>query len=126
MRFSSYCVEHAMSEQLVLASAIGDGRSTCADHARSANLQRVPTAAGRRINRCKRCLRVPHLAYFIVDQLPLCIRHAPDTVSPEDDMGAHHMARAAHLRLQGERVRGAYRRCPAVQPGRARWPQKDP
>lgn len=108
MRSSFYCVEHAMSEQLVLASSICDGRSACPDHARSANLQRVPTASGRRVNQCKQCLRVPHLAYFIVDQLPLCIRHAADAVFPEDDMGAHHMAHAAYLRLQVDGVRGTY------------------
>ncbi len=45
---------------------------------------------------------------FIVDQVPLCIRHAADAVFPEDDMGAHHMAHAAYLRLQVDGVRGAY------------------
>ncbi len=63
---------------------------------------------GRRVNQCKQCLRVPHLAYFIVNQLPLCIRHAADAVLPEDDMGAHHMAHAAYLRLQVDGVRGTY------------------
>ena len=103
-----YCLEHAMSDQLVLASSVCEGQTSCANHARSENLQQVPSASGRRANQCKECLRVPHRAYFIVDEMPLCIRHAADAAFPEDDMGAHSMAHAAYLRLQADGVRGAY------------------
>ncbi|MET3806049.1 hypothetical protein ABIB25_003058 [Nakamurella sp. UYEF19] len=108
MRPSFYCVEHAMSESLVLATSVCNGLTACADHIRTANSQQVPTAPGRRANQCRHCLQVPHRAHFIVDQLPLCIRHAADAVFPQDDMGAHYMAHAAYLRLQIDGVRGAY------------------
>ena len=108
MRASLYRVEHATNEQLVVASSVSDGRTACADHAKSVNLQLVPTASGRRVNMCKWCLRVPHRANCIVDQLPLCIRHAADALFPEDDMGAHDMTHAAYLRLQVDGVSDAY------------------
>lgn len=107
MRATFYCVDHAMDRQLAVASSVCDGRTVCADHASSV-IERVPTAPGRRVNQCRRCRAVPHPAYFIVDQLPLCIRHAADAVFAEDDMGAHHMAHAAYLRLHHDGVRRAY------------------
>ncbi|WP_186526151.1 hypothetical protein [Leekyejoonella antrihumi] len=51
---------------------------------------------------------MPHRAYFVVDQQPLCIRHAADAVFPADDTRAHDMVHAAYLRLQGDGVSDAY------------------
>lgn len=61
-----------------------------------------------RVPDCRWCDRWPHRAYFIVDQLPLCIRHAADAMFPDDDMEAHAMAHAAYLALGAAGVRGAY------------------
>ena len=108
MRSRLYCVEHAMLEQLVVATSICDGRTACADHTRSVNSHLIPTAPDGNDIRCAWCRRAPHRAYFIVDRQPLCIRHAADAVFPEDDMGAHDMAHAAYLRLQGDGVGDAY------------------
>ena len=57
---------------------------------------------------CKQCVQVPHRAYFIVDHLPLCIRHSADAVFPDDDMGGHDMAHAAYLGLQRDGVHDTY------------------
>ena len=104
-----FCADHAARHnQLVGAAALSDGRSVCAQHAHSPHTDLAPLRPKARIPDCRWCLRTPHRAYFIVDQLPLCIRHAADAMFPDDDMGAHDMAHAAYLALGAAGVPDAY------------------
>ncbi len=98
-----------MNELLVVASSVVGGRTACADHARgSAHLPSSPTASARISHQCAQCIHAPHRAFFVVDELPLCIRHSAEAAFPDDDMGAHNMAHALYLRLHRDGVRGAY------------------
>lgn len=97
MRPSLYSVAHAMSEQVVVASSVFDGRSACADHTGSVPVQRDGAALEAAELDCRWCRQAPHRAYFVVGRHALCIRHAADAVFPNDDMRAHDMAHAAYV-----------------------------
>lgn len=97
-----------MGEQLVLASSIRDGQTVCAHHVGSLSPRMSLGTPDWDASQCRWCRRVPHRAYFIVNQEPLCIRHAADAVFADDDMGAHDMAHAAYLHLNADGVDDAY------------------
>jgi hypothetical protein len=104
---SYYCADHAARQnQLVGATSVVGGRSVCTEHTRSTSAPPVPLKA--HVPDCAWCKRWTHRAYFVVDQLPLCIRHAADAMFPDDDMGAHDMAHAAYLQLGAAGVPDAY------------------
>ena len=102
-----FCVEHARHEHLVDATAVCDGRSVCPDHVEAAR-HLVPIASTEQSDQCQWCRPAHHRAYFVVDQLALCVRHTADAVFEEDDMGAHNMAHAAYLSLRAAGVTDAY------------------
>ena len=104
-----FCADHAARHnQLVGATALADGRTLCAEHARSSDTDPTPLRPKARIPDCQQCLQRTHRAYFMVDRQPLCIRHAADAMFPDDDMGAHDMQHAAYLTLGAAGVRDAY------------------
>jgi hypothetical protein len=78
------------------------GTSMCARHPRP-----TPGVAARRpggVRACDVCRRSgrEHLARFMLDAAPLCIRHAADAVHPDDDMRAHDLAHGLYLQLQAQ------------------------
>lgn len=94
-----------MAEKLVVATSVSDGRTACGHHS---SAEPTPIAQRSEVHQCDECVAAPHRAYFIVDGHSLCIRHAADAVFPFDDMGAHHMAHTAYLRLRDRGVTDAY------------------
>ena len=94
-----------MAEKLVTATSISDGRSACGHHSWA---ETTPIGQHPAVDLCAWCTTVSHQAYFVVDGRPACIRHAADVVFPLDDMGAHHMAHTAYLRLRDSGVSDAY------------------
>ncbi len=50
---------------------------------------------------CRRSGR-EHVAWFVLDAAPLCIRHAAEAVHADDDMRAHDMAHSLYLQLQAQ------------------------
>lgn len=104
-----YCVVHAENEQLVPAVGLSAGLSACGRHLNSP--KDGPSSAALQLSTapsCTDCDVTQHRAYFVVDQRPLCIRHAADAVFPEDDGRAHNMAHAAYIRLNELGVADAY------------------
>jgi hypothetical protein len=99
-----YCVKHAEREQLVAATGVDAGRSSCGVHGGSS----AATTAASLAKNCVDCRSTQHRAYFVVDQQPLCVRHAADAVFADDDMGAHDMAHAAYIQLKEIGVQDAY------------------
>jgi hypothetical protein len=49
-----------------------------------------------------------HAAWLVNAAMPLCVRHAADTVFPHDDMRAHDMAHGLYLHPHAQGVRDAY------------------
>lgn len=103
-----YCVDHARREKLVVATRVGNGQSLCADHAAAGNSQPIPASPADEVRQCARCYPTTHRAYFLIDLLALCIRHAADAVFEDDDMRAHDMAHAAYIGLRSAGVNDAY------------------
>lgn len=104
-----YCVQHAKIEELVPTPGVANGTSTCGVH-RGAGVETtiVDLGIGPEAPTCVDCGATRHRAYFVVEQEPLCIRHAADVVFPDDDMGAHDMAHAAYIKLNLMGVTDAY------------------
>lgn len=62
----------------------------------------------RRAPGCSDCAATAHQSYFVVEDRPLCNRHAADAVFHDDDMGAHDMAHAAYIEPNRIGVMDAY------------------
>jgi len=102
-----YCVPHAKVEMLVAAVGVAGGLSTCAAHADGVPVILDPRR-WQRAHGCSDCAATAHQSYFVVEDRPLCIRHAADAVFHDDDMGAHDLAHAAYIELNGIGVMDAY------------------
>lgn len=103
-----YCVAHAATEELVPAAGLLSGLTMCQAHGGYvADWSSVGDGLPREA-RCIECGDGSRSAYFVVEGKPLCIRHAADTVFPEDDMSAHDMAHAAYLALNASGDIDAY------------------
>jgi len=86
--------------RLEQAVAVQDGTSMCARHGRPGPRRGSRRRGGREL--CGLCAQSAreHVAWFVLDSTPLCIRHTAETVHPDDDMRAHAMAHGFYLQLQ--------------------------
>jgi hypothetical protein len=90
--------------QLRRAVTVHGGVSLCPRHLRRTSGEATGSnrsgrpGAGLRCGPCRQSGR-EHVARFVLDAEPLCIRHAADAVHPDDDMRAHDLAHGLYLRL---------------------------
>ena len=57
---------------------------------------------------CRVCGAGSHAAWFVIEGVPLCIRHGADAWFPDDDMGAHDLAHGLYQQLNTAGIRDAY------------------
>lgn len=90
------------------AVIVQGGTSMCARHRRPTPGEAAKRPGHRRAcDVCRRSGR-EHVAWFMLDAAPLCIRHAAEAVHPDDDMRAHDMAHSLYLQLQAQGVPNRY------------------
>jgi len=103
-----YCALGEARRQDLRADGVYDGTSLCAGHAEA--VPATPSLGPYDGAACAQCAEAGrrHAAWFALDDVPLCVRHAADEVYPRDDMAAHQVAHDLYLRLHAEGEQDRY------------------